>query len=43
LNEEIELDVETMKNKPPFTSWNEMTKEMEEFFISTKTQTYAIE
>jgi len=43
LDEGIELDVETMKNKPSFTSWNEMTKEMGEFFISTKTQIHAIE
>jgi len=43
LDKGIELDVKTMKNKPSFTSWNEMTKEIGEFFISTKTQTYAIE
>jgi len=42
LDKRIELDVETMKNKPPFTSWNEMTKEIGKFFISTKTQTHAI-
>ena len=39
LDEGIELDVETIKNKSPFTSWNKMTKEMGEFFISTETQT----
>ena len=42
LDERIKLDVETMKNKPPFTSWNEITKEIGEFFISTETQTHAI-
>ena len=43
MDEGIELDMETMKNKPSFTSWNEMTKEMGEFFISTETQIHAIE
>ena len=43
LDEGMELDAETMKNKFPFNSWNEMTKEMGEFFISTETQTHAIE
>ena len=38
LDEGIELDVETIKNKSPFTSWNKMTKEIGEFFISTETQ-----
>jgi len=42
LDKRIELDVETMKNKPSFTSWNEMTKEIGKFFILTKTQTHAI-
>ena len=32
-----------MIHKSSFNSWNDMTQAMEIFFISTKTQTYAIE
>jgi len=32
-----------MIHKFSFNSWNDMTQAMEIFFISTKTQTYAIE
>jgi len=38
-----ELDVSTMTNKPPFETWEQMTDEMVQFFISTETQTHAIE
>jgi len=32
-----------MTNKPPFDSWEKMTDEMAQFFISTETQTHAID
>jgi len=32
-----------MTNKPLFETWEKMTKEIAQFFISTETQTYAIE
>jgi len=31
-----------MTNKPPFKTWEKMADEMAQFFISTKTQTHAI-
>ena len=38
-----ELDISTMTNKPPFKTWENMTDEMAQFFISTETQTHAID
>jgi len=38
-----ELDVSTIVNKPPFETWKKMADEMAQFFISTETQTHAIE
>jgi len=38
-----ELDILTMTNKPPFKTWENMTDEMAQFFISTETQTHAID
>jgi len=38
-----ELDISTMINKPPFDSWEKMADEIAQFFISTETQTYAID
>jgi len=38
-----ELDVSTIVNKPPFETWEKMADEMVQFFISTETQTHAIE
>ena len=38
-----ELNVSTMINKPPFKTWEKMANEMAQFFISTETQTHAIE
>jgi len=32
-----------MTNKPPFDSWEKMADEMAQFFISTETQTHAID
>ena len=37
-----DLDVSIMTNKPPFETWEQMTNEIAQFFISTETQTYAI-
>jgi len=37
-----ELDISTMTNKPPFDSWEKMADEIAQFFISTETQTHAI-
>jgi len=37
-----ELDISIMTNKPPFKTWEQMTNEMAQFFISTETQTHAI-
>jgi len=37
------LNILIMTNKPPFKTWEKMTKEMAQFFISTETQTHAIE
>jgi len=31
-----------MTNKPPFETWESMADEMAQFFISTETQTHAI-
>ena len=38
-----ELNVLIMINKPPFETWEKMANEMAQFFISTETQTHAIE
>jgi len=38
-----ELDISTMTNKPPFKTWENMTDEIAQFFISTETQTHAID
>jgi len=38
-----ELDISTMTNKPPFETWKKMADEMAQFFISTETQTHAID
>jgi len=38
-----ELDISTMTNKPPFETWEKMTNEMAQFFISIETQTHAID
>ena len=38
-----ELNISTMTNKPPFDSWEKMADEMVQFFISTETQTHAID
>jgi len=38
-----ELDISTMINKPLFETWEKMADEMAQFFISTETQTHAIE
>ena len=40
---EGELDISTMVNKPPFETWEKMADKMAQFFISTETQTHAIE
>ena len=32
-----------MTNKPPFKTWEQMTDEIAQFFISTETQTHAID
>jgi len=32
-----------MTNKPPFKTWEQMTNEIAQFFISTETQTYVID
>jgi len=40
---EGELDISTMVNKLPFETWEKMADEMAQFFISTETQTHAIE
>jgi len=37
------LDISIMINKPPFDSWEKMADEMAQFFISTETQTHAID
>ena len=33
----------TMVNKPPFETWKKIVEEIAQFFISTETQTHAIE
>ena len=38
-----ELDITTMTNKLPFDSWEKIADEMAQFFISTETQTHAID
>jgi len=38
-----ELNVSAMVNKPPFKTWEKMANKMAQFFISTETQTHAIE
>ena len=38
-----ELDVSIMTNKPPFKTWEQMTDEIAQFFISTETQTHVID
>jgi len=38
-----ELDISTIVNKPPFETWEKMTDEIAQFFISMETQTHAIE
>ena len=38
-----ELDISTIVNKLPFETWEKMADEMAQFFISTETQTHAIE
>jgi len=40
---EGELDISTMVNKPLFETWEKMADKMAQFFISTETQTHAIE
>jgi len=37
------LNILTMTNKPPFKTWENMANEIAQFFISTETQTHAID
>jgi len=38
-----ELNISTIVNKPLFETWERMADKMVQFFISTETQTHAIE
>ena len=38
-----EPNIPTITNKPPFKTWENMADEMAQFFISTETQTHAID
>ena len=38
-----DLDISIMINKPPFETWEQMTDEIAQFFISTETQMHTID
>jgi len=38
-----DLDISIMINKPPFETWEQMTDEIAQFFISTETQIHTID
>ena len=38
-----DLNILIMTNKLPFKTWEQITNKMAQFFISTKTQTHAID